>query len=85
VANLDVFDRQGAIALGAPRPARTPCARSGSGALRKARRGQFTAEVALSACAAVAATAIRPSPIGRQASDALDIAFNLDHAAYDCH
>lgn len=50
----------------------------------KARRGQITARDARAACAAIAGTPIRVVPAEQLVADALDIALELEHAAYDC-
>lgn len=50
----------------------------------KARRGQITARDARAACAAIAATPIRVVRAERLVADALDIALELEHAAYAC-
>ena len=50
----------------------------------KARRGQITAQDARAACAAIAGTPIRVVRAEPLVADALDIALELKHAAYDC-
>jgi predicted nucleic acid-binding protein len=50
----------------------------------KARRGQISANDARDAWAAIEATPIRALPIAALSSSALEIAFRLDHSAYDC-
>ena len=50
----------------------------------KARRGQITAQDARAGCAAIAGTPIRVVRAEPLVADALDIALELKHAAYDC-
>ncbi len=50
----------------------------------KARRGQITTEDARAALAAIAATPIRALSTTGLSAAALEIALELDHAAYDC-